>query len=256
MRASARRWLLTLAAAAGMAVTFSLGLWQWGRAQEKLALQANLQSRQALPPLGPEALENLRAPGAGAPALPPADLMHRTVVLRGHWLAERTVFLDNRQMNGRVGFYVVTPLRLVPGPGPGGGEAVVLVQRGWAPRSFTDRQKLPAITTPAGEVTVTGRIAPAPSKLYDFDGAATGAIRQNLDLAAFRAETGLPLINGSVQQTGAPSDGLLRDWPVPALSADKNYGYAFQWWALCGVIFILYVWFQFIAPRRRPAPPA
>jgi surfeit locus 1 family protein len=101
-------------------------------------------------------------------------------------------------------------------------------------------------------VTVSGRIAPAPSKLYAFDGADTGPIRQNLDLLAFRAETGLPLLEGSVQQTGAPSEGLLRDWPVPASSADKNYGYAFQWWALCGVIFLLYVWFQFIAPRRRP----
>ncbi len=249
---SPRFWLLTLAAAAGMAVTFSLGLWQWGRAQDKLALQADLQARQALPPLGPEALGGMQATPSAA------DPMHRTVVLRGQWLTDRTVFLDNRQMNGRVGFYVVTPLRLAPGPGgpvqPGG--PVVLVQRGWAPRSFTDRQQLPAVVTPPGEVTVTGRIAPAPSKLYDFDGASTGAIRQNLDLPAFRAETGLPLVDGSVQQTGAASDGLLRDWPVPASSADKNYGYAFQWWALCGVIFILYVWFQFIAPRRRPAPPA
>lgn len=243
-----RFWLLTLAAVAGMAVTFSLGLWQWGRAQEKLALQSDLQTRQALPPLGPEAL---RPAGAAAR---PADLMHRAVVLRGQWLADHTVYLDNRQMNGRVGFFVVTPLRLAPGEAGQG--AVVLVQRGWAPRSFTDRQQLPAITTPAGEVRVTGRIAPAPSKLYDFDGAPAGPIRQNLDLAAFRTETGLPLVDGSVLQTDAPSDGLLRDWPVPAHSADKNYGYAFQWWALCGVIFILYVWFQFIAPRRRPAPAA
>ncbi len=243
-----RFWLLTLAAVAGMAVTFSLGLWQWGRAQEKLALQSDLQTRQALPPLGPEALVP-----AGAAARP-ADLMHRAVVLRGQWLADHTVFLDNRQMNGRVGFFVVTPLRLAPGEAGQG--AVILVQRGWAPRSFTDRQQLPALTTPAGEVRVTGRIAPAPSKLYDFDGAPAGPIRQNLDLAAFRTETGLPLVDGSVLQTDAPSDGLLRDWPVPAHSADKNYGYAFQWWALCGVIFILYVWFQFIAPRRRPAPAA
>lgn len=256
-----RWWLLTLAAVAGMAATFSLGLWQWGRAQEKLALQSDLQTRQALPPLGPEALEptGAAAGAAGASGAPgtaprPTDKLHRAVVLRGQWLADHTVFLDNRQMNGRVGFFVVTPLRLAPGAAGQG--AVVLVQRGWAPRSFTDRQQLPAITTPASEVTVTGRIAPAPSKLYDFDGAPTGPIRQNLDVAAFRAETGLPLVDGSVLQTDAPSDGLLRDWPVPAHSADKNYGYAFQWWALCGVIFILYVWFQFIAPRRRSASAA
>ncbi len=240
---SVRFWLLTLGAVIGVTVTFSLGLWQWGRAHEKLALQAQQQARQALPALGQDTLRV-------APRSP--DLTHRTVLLRGQWLAAHTVYLDNRQMQGRVGFYVITPLRLSP-DFAGAPDAVVLVQRGWVPRSFTDRQQLPAITTPAGEVTVTGRIAPAPSKLYAFEGADTGPIRQNLDLPAFRAETGLPLVEGSVQQTGAPSEGLLRDWPVPASSADKNYGYAFQWWALCGVIFLLYVWFQFIAPRRRPA---
>lgn len=235
-----RFWVLTLLALAGAGLTFALGLWQWGRAHEKLALQAAVQTRQALPPLAQDVLR-------AAPRSP--ELLHRAVVLQGQWLAQHTVFLDNRQMDGRVGFYVVTPLRLAPKAGQV--DAVVLVQRGWAPRHFTDRQQLPAIDTPVGDVTVSARIAPAPSKLYDFDGASAGAIRQNLDWAAFRAETGLPLVEGSVQQTGAPSEGLLRDWPVPASSADKNYGYAFQWWALCGVIFILYVWFQFIAPRRR-----
>ncbi len=245
-----RAWLLALAAVLGMGVTFSLGVWQWGRAHEKLALQAQQQAREALPALGQDTLRVTPRP---------TDLLHRTIVLRGHWLATHTVFLDNRQMQGRVGFYVVTPLRLSPGPGGSGegrGEAVVLVQRGWVPRHFTDRQQLPAVSTPEGEVTLTGRIAPAPSKLYEFDGAPSGPIRQNLDLPAFRAETGLPLLEGSVQQTGAATEGLMRDWPVPALSADKNYGYAFQWWALCGVIFILYVWFQFIAPRRRQARQA
>lgn len=238
---NARLWLFTLAALAGMAIAFSLGLWQWGRAQQKLDLQAAIAARQALAPLAPDAL---------AQAGTSPELLHRTVVLRGQWLAQHTVFLDNRQMQGRPGFYVVTPLRLAAG-----GETV-LVQRGWAPRNFVDRSQLPPVQTPAGEVVVTGRIAPAPAKLYEFDGAGSGPIRQNLDLAAFRAETGLPLVAGSVQQTGAASDGLLRDWPVPASGADKNYGYAFQWWALCAVIFFLYAWFQFIAPRRRQNRPA
>lgn len=231
-----RAWLIALAAASGMAATFSLGMWQWGRAQDKLALQAAIEARQAQPPLEAQVLLT----AAGSP-----DLLHRAVVLRGQWIAEHTVYLDNRQMQGKPGFYVVTPLRLA------GAEAVVLVQRGWVPRNFVDRTQLPPVDTPAGEVTLTGRIAPQPARLYEFDGAPAGPIRQNLDLSAFRAETGLPLVGGSVQQTGASSEGLLRDWPAPASGADKNYGYAFQWWSLCGVIFILYAWFQFIAPRRR-----
>ncbi len=232
-----RFWIVTLAAALGFALTASMGFWQLGRAQQKLALQAAIDARQQLPALDASALDA----SAGA-----APLLHRSVVLRGTWLGRHTVFLDNRQMQSRVGFYVVTPLRLA------GSNSVVLVQRGWAPRDFLDRERLPPVDTPAGEVMVRGRIAPPPAKLYEPAGAGQGPIRQNLDLVAFRAETDLPLWEGSVQQLGGPSEGLLRDWPVPASGADKNYGYAAQWWAMAGVIVILYVWFQFIAPRRRP----
>lgn len=237
-----RFWLFAALAALGIAATLSLGFWQWGRGQQRLALQATTLARAALPPLQQDTLLT----AAGSP-----DLLHRQVVLRGQWLAQDTVYLDNRQMQGRPGFYVVTPLRLAGTPAQG---AVVLVQRGWVPRDFQDRMRLPPVETPRGEVTLTGRIAPPPARLYEFDAAATGPIRQNLDLQAYRRETGLPLVDVSVQQTGDASEGLLRDWPVPASVADKNFGYAFQWWALSGLIFIIYAWFQFIAPRRRTRP--
>jgi surfeit locus 1 family protein len=233
---SGRYWLVTLAAMAALAVTLALGAWQLGRAHEKLALQASMEERKALPPVGEQALLDAR---------PSGDSRYRPVVLRGTWLARHTVFLDNRQMNGKTGFYVVTPLRL-----EGSGRAV-LVERGWAQRNFVNREQLPPIDTPPGIVQVRGRMAPPPAKLYEFDGAPSGPIRQNLDLAQWRAETGLPLLEVGVQQTGETSDGLLRDWPDAAGGAGKNYGYAFQWWALSALIAILYVWFQFIAPRRK-----
>jgi surfeit locus 1 family protein len=176
-------------------------------------------------------------------------LRHRPVVLRGQWLPERTVFLDNRQMNAVPGFYVVTPLRLE------GSQAVLLVQRGWAPRNFTQRELLPPVQTPAGTVEVRGRLAPPPAKLYAFDTEETGPIRQNLDLARFRAETGLALLPLSVQQTGPASEGLLRQWPQAGSGAEKNYGYAFQWWAIAALIAILYVWFQLVLPRRQARHP-
>ena len=68
------------------------------------------------------------------------------VVLDGRWLAAHTVYLDNRQMNGRPGFFVVTPLRLDDG-------RAVLVQRGWLPRDCSDRTaSLPPPTRPTGAV--------------------------------------------------------------------------------------------------------
>jgi surfeit locus 1 family protein len=231
-----RFWLLTCAAAVGLAITLGLGVWQWGRGEQKVARQAEMEQRQSLPPVDERAL-----PASGVPL----DLLHRPVVLHGEWVKERTVYLDNRQMQGKPGFYVVTPLRLAHS------NAAVLVERGWIPRNFEHREQLQPVDTPAGVVEIRGRIAPPPPKLYEFAGAGTGAIRQNLDLARFRAETGLALLDIAVQQAGPASEGLLRDWPRADSGAATNYGYAFQWWAMSGLIAVLYVWFQFIAPRRK-----
>ena len=230
-----RPWLAGIAAAIGIAATLALGAWQLGRAHQKIALHDAIEEQKALPAVDRRLLSttgNIK------------ELLHRQVVLRGSWLAAHTVFLDNRQMKGRPGFYVVTAFQ------PEGGTVAVLVQRGWAPRNFIDRQKLPPVETPSGVVEVSGRIALAPAKLYEFDGGSSGPIRQNLDLSAFRTETGLALLDGSVQQTGPASEGLLRDWPEASSGVEKHYGYAFQWWALSGLIAFLYAWFQFIAPRR------
>lgn len=232
----ARFWAVTAAALAGVAVTLALGAWQMGRAQQKLALHAAIEQRRAMAPLDQRTV-------VAAASLD--ELVHRPVVLRGEWVARHTVFLDNRQMQGRPGFYVVTPLKLE------GSGASVLVERGWVPRNFVDRAKLPPVETPQGVIELRGRLAPPPAKLYEFAGTAAGPIRQNLDLAQFRAETGLALLDFAVQQTGAPSEGLLRDWPEVASGVPKHYGYAFQWWALSALIAVLYAWFQFIAPRRK-----
>ncbi len=229
-----RFWIVTASALVAISVTTSLGFWQLGRAQDKLALQAAIDERLAMPPMTADAL-----------ARPLPEVLHRSVVLRGTWLPAFTVFLDNRQMQGRPGFYVITPLSL-----EGTGKPV-LVERGWAQRNFLDRTQLPPVETPAGVVEIRGRVAPPPAKLYEFDTAPRGAIRQNLDLVLFRSETGLDLPDLALQQSGDASEGLLRNWPQPATGVEKHYGYLFQWWALALVIAILYVWFQFIAPRRR-----
>jgi surfeit locus 1 family protein len=236
-----KRLVVAIAALIGIAVTASLGFWQWDRGQQRTALHRAMEDRGRTAPV--TAAELLAAREGDA------ALVHRPVVLRGEWVAAHTVFLDNRQMHAVPGFYVVTPLRLA------GSQAVVLVQRGWAPRNFTRRESLPPVQTPAGTIEVRGRLAPPPAKLYAFDAEEKGAIRQNLDLARFRAETGLALLPLSVLQAGPPSEGLLRQWPQAASGAEKNYGYAFQWWALAALIAILYVWFQLVLPRRR-APRA
>ena len=233
-----RFWLVTLAAILMAGLTLSLGQWQLRRAAQKETLQATVERQKLLPALDSRALSATKNI---------ADVMHRQALLQGVWQDAHTVYLDNRPMSGKSGFWVVTPLALEGGP------RWVLVQRGWVPRDFNDRSRLPAISTPQGLVTVSGRMAPPPSKLYEFDGVQTGRIRQNLDIGAFSAEVGQPLLLASLLQTDAASEGLLRDWVAPATGIDKHHGYAFQWFALSALIVSLYVWFQLILPRR-PAP--
>lgn len=233
------RWIVLLAALAAVLGTARLGVWQLDRARQKQRIGADIAARAAMSALAPSAL-------ARDPVT--ATMQHyRAITVRGQWLAEHTVYLDNRQMDGRPGFYVLTPLRLAEGD-------AVLVQRGWLPRHRLERERLLPIETPAGEVRVVGRVAPPPSALFDLGPGGQGAIRQNLALDEFSREIGVALRPLSIQQLqGEPgvNDPLLRRWPQAQVDVGKHHGYAFQWFALSALVAGLYVWFQVLPLRRR-----
>ncbi len=240
----ARLWV-TLATVVGVAVTASLGFWQLGRADMKEALAAQRDARAALSPAGWSEVVNSVTPAGDGDA---ATALHdRPIALRGQWLHEATVFLDNRPMAGRAGFIVVTPLLSEDRT------AAVVVQRGWVPRRMDDRTAVPDLPMDKGVVEVVGRLAPPPSMLYELGQDSDGRIRQNIDLSSYGAQWSLRLPPLSVQQTagGASDASLLREWPRVGADVHKHYGYATQWFSLSALMVVLYVWFQFIAPRRR-----
>ena len=264
MPAQARRrghaLLFTVVAIALVALGVALGNWQLRRAAQKEALQAQIEAQGQLPVL--DQAEFLALPK-------PLESQHRRVHLRGLWLGLQTVYLDNRQMHGTPGFYVLTPFALE------GSNETVMVQRGWIQRNFNDRTQLQPVETPGGLVEIDAVIATPPAHLLALGKepaaapAATGdaaaaapatapaaagssPIRQNLDLDAFRTQTGLPIRTElSLQEIGSASQGLQRDWPAPALGIDRHYGYAFQWFGLAALVAVLYVWFQLIVPFLR-----
>ena len=115
-RTRRRKAIVLLAALATMALTARLGWWQLDRAAQKKALQATIETQAAAPELPAAALP---FDEAGA-----QRERYRRIVVQGEWIPARTVYLDNRQMEGRPGFFVLTPLKLPAGD-------AVLVQRGW-----------------------------------------------------------------------------------------------------------------------------
>jgi len=215
-----------------------LGMWQLDRAHAKLDLQARIEARRSMPVIDGRGL-------ATNPSDAPAQY-DRPVRLVGRWQPGATVFLDNRQMHGIPGFFVVTPLVLA------GRDVAVAVQRGWVPRNPQDRTALPAVPTPPGDVIVEGNIGPPPSRLYAFGPDASGPIRQNLDLPAYAQEARVPLLPLSVRHRDSAvtrGDGLVRDWPAPAVDVGMHYGYAAQWFAFAALSIGLYAWFRIIRPR-------
>lgn len=251
-----RRLAVWVLAVGLMAVTTSAGFWQLRRADEKARALAAMQARQEAEPWG----------NADWPCDPADDASklpaQQPVVLRGYWLADKTVFLDNRPMDQGSGFIVVTPLVLTPEHSGQCGGHVVLVQRGWVPRDQQDRTHLPDLLTPDVEVEVSGRVVAALSQVYQLgqedaqpEPGAAHVVRQNADVAFWSTWLGQAPLAGAVLQVQAAqpadADELVRHWVEPGFGADRHKAYALQWFVMSAVLAGLTIWFQIISPRRQ-----
>jgi surfeit locus 1 family protein len=239
----ARTWIALLAAFAAIVITFSLGNWQLRRADEKLALQMQWDAAMQAAPL----------PVDGADIAALAGQLPRRVQVRGRYLFEHEVWLDNRQMDGQSGLMLITPLRLAGG-------AVVLVNRGFARRDPSDRARLPEVARVRDEVTVEGLAVAQASRVLQIGENAPAtqgrpAVWQNLDFGAFERASGLAVARWVVQQTDGADDGLLRNWPRLSAGVDMHRGYALQWYALAALIAGLALFFGVRALRRRRSFP-
>ena len=207
----------------------ALGNWQTRRAAEKTALQARLEQGMAASPLTLD----------GSPVDPARIEFHR-VLVRGEFVPNWPVFLDNRPQNGRTGFILLMPFKIA------GSNKAVLVARGWLPRNMAEHDRLPPYTTPAGQVTIEGRAVRQLARVMQLGTPAPlkpEAIVQNTGPGEVARASGLDLLPVVVEQTGLDTtgEGLLRDWPAPSTDIDRHKGYAVQWYALAAMAFLFFV---------------
>lgn len=221
------RWVPFIAAFLVVAIGVALGQWQTRRALDKETIEARFSARESEPPFHltgePRALD---------------DLEYRRVTVRGQFVRDWAVYLDNRPYSGAAGFHVLMPLKIV------GSDMYVLIKRGWARRDVSDRTKLPPIATPDGQVEVEGvvrRDAGRVLQLGDPEPLRSNAIVQNVDIAAFRRVSNWQMQPFVIEQTNDLKDGLVRDWPRPSTGVAKHRGYAFQWYALAATALIFFV---------------
>jgi surfeit locus 1 family protein len=221
-RFSPKIWA-TLGAVAGIVATLWLGFWQLDRAARKFAI-AETYERLALRPgvlIGAtEDEQNI------------TELQNVRAV--GHFDPQTMILLDNRVRRGVVGYEVIMLLRLPRG-------APVLVNRGWIAGSRA-RQHLPEVNTPVGEVAVSGRVSVPGKRIYELSGhSIEGRVWQNISIERFRAHAKIDVRPFVIQQTNDLGDGLNREWPAPDAGVNTHKSYAVQWFALAGLILVVYI---------------
>jgi len=235
--------LPTLLAIAVVALTVSLGNWQIRRAAQKASIQASIDAAGRDAPL---------SVSAGSTDVAGFDGRH--VRVRGSFIADRTVFVDNRTRKGVAGFHVVTPVRIE------NSQRHVLVLRGWIARDPRDRARLPQVTTPGGVVEVDGLGQATIAQVLELREAPPPGpgdhLWQNVDFDRFRRWSGLEVLPLLVRETGSRDDGLVRELPPAGDDVAKHRGYAFQWYAMAAATVALWVFLIFFRKRERSAEPS
>src|SRR5690606_40812124 len=124
---------------------------------------AAIQAGRTQPPL---ALTHATAPGELS--------AWRPARARGQWLNQYSVLLDNRNQDGRPGYWLATPLLLDPAS-----RGAVLVLRGWLPRAQPGQPGPPPPAAPPRQQSGRGARpprAPRLSEVWSFGGAAQGQV--------------------------------------------------------------------------------
>lgn len=193
-----------------------LGVWQWQRAEAKTAY---LAAREAAPAV----VDPQEAPMEGA-----------QVTLSGEFLAEETLFLDNRVHDARVGVAVLTPLVDAEG-------RRWLVQRGF---EATGPYRVdPEVVSPEGRVTLSGTWQAAGDGGLLLGPNREGRRLQTIDLAAW--PEGFAFAGWLHQETG---EGAYAAWWRPSvMPPSRHLGYAVQWWGLALAALVI----MLLGGRRR-----
>ena len=211
---------------------FTLGIWQLDRAGQKRELHHAYMQRQQTAPLDLNRLDtNQRCKQK--------ILWHRVSAL-GQFDESVQVLLDNQVKNNQAGYLVFTPFRLE------GEDSWYLVNRGWL-SAGSDRDILPTFINSREMVRITG-ITKSPQGTGILLGSQTteepvpGVFRVNrIELEKLQVQLGRDLMPYVIRLDADSPAGYLRKWPQPGSDENMHLGYAFQWFALSGMVLVIYL---------------
>ncbi len=209
-------WRVTLLALLFLPLVISLGFWQLGRAEEKKQLLVAFEQKQAIGHLPIIDLDHK------------TDLSYQPVSLSGRYINDKSLLLDNRIYQGRVGYEIITPLEL------SANDQWVLVNRGWVAGSV-DRRRLPTVNAVLGEVKLMAEVyVPLGEMMQLAEDSPTGWPRvvQTIDIESLAEEFGQPVFPYTVRLDVNSPGALQPNWLVVNIQPEKHTGYAVQWFGM------------------------
>lgn len=158
----------------------------------------------------------------------------------GQFDTEHQFLLDNIILNGRYGYYVVTPLMLSDD------NDVLLVNRGWIEKTGDKVEpSLLSVDTPG--LTVHGRAGSLPRAGYKMgDAISPGsawpkyAVYPTLEEVA--AELGHGVQPFVLLMEPDYEFGFVRHWVPEEMGPGRHFAYALQWFAMGAVLAALLIW--------------
>jgi len=208
-----------------------LGFWQWHRGEQRQEAWRSFAAGTA----------RLVALNGASDALP----LYQRVAVRGRFDGAHQFLLENRSLQGRPGYEVLTVLRREA-------QRALLVDRGWLPLGRS-RQDLPPVAVSAEPVELTGRLAHLPTPGLALGRAAPRGLWPKLtsfpSMTQLEAAYGAPLEPRLLLLDPGSGPGYAREWTPPGISPLRNFSYALQWWTFA--LATLVIWAVLTVRRRR-----
>lgn len=216
------RWVgLALGALVVSVSCVFLGLWQWGRYEDRVAAVEQVEANWDAAPIG---LDELVA--RGLTVVP--DSQWQTVRLTGSWVPSSTVLLRNRPVQATAALHALSILRASRDDG---GDVAVVVARGWLP---ADGAEVPDAPAGRHEVVVRMRVEEGPVDRVPPPGQVYTVHTSQVVLAAGVDLADVPVLQGYGQLVDTPAP--LRGFPEPDRDLGPHLSYAFQWWFFAAAV--------------------
>jgi surfeit locus 1 family protein len=209
----------------------SLGFWQLDRAAEKVAMQRLFDTGEGYTPVSHEMFSR----------------DYQRISASGTYLGDRQFLIDNMIMNGRLGYFVITPFEYASD------KPLLMVNRGWI--SATPDRSLPLLMPPSVENTeIFGRAGHLPRVAIRSGNAVANApgwpkLATYPELSDLSQALGRDLLPFILLLDPHDGDALIREWQPQGRGPAMHYGYAFQWFAMAATVLAISIW-QFLKKRR------